>query len=197
MDLCYYYLLRDSGGYGASNANNRIDNFKKSVARYGDNSAIMGYKDREIENFSDDLYFGLLHYLEPRLATNGRIALVPMPTSIPKSHEHFDNRLERLCQLSAEKSRFCDYVEVFDAVQVARPVHAGGNRSMAAISVNIKLLPFPAGYNTYILIDDVITTGMHFKACKEKLLQACPNATILGAFLARQRNQYDDCTFSY
>ncbi len=28
MDLCYYYLLRDSGGYGASNANNRIDNFK-------------------------------------------------------------------------------------------------------------------------------------------------------------------------
>ena len=124
-DFCYYYLLRDSGGYGASNANNRIDNFKKSVARYGDNPAVMGYKAKEIEKFSHDLYYGLLQYLEPQLAASGRIALVPMPTSIPKTHDDFDDRLERLCQLSAGMSRICDYVEVFDAAQATRLIICG------------------------------------------------------------------------
>lgn len=35
-DMCYYYLVRTSGGFSTSEANNRIDNFKKKPEQGGD-----------------------------------------------------------------------------------------------------------------------------------------------------------------
>jgi predicted amidophosphoribosyltransferase len=36
-----------------------------------------------------------------------------------------------------------------------------------------------------ILVDDVITQGAHFKACKTLLQQEFPNSKIKGLFIAR------------
>jgi len=40
--------------------------------------------------------------------------------------------------------------------------------------------------STIALIDDVITTGAHFKACKSLLQNAFTNSKIIGVFAARR-----------
>ena len=58
-DICYYYLVRTDEGYTASDANSRIENFKKPPERYRDIPKIWWYKNNAIEEFANDV-IGLL-----------------------------------------------------------------------------------------------------------------------------------------
>jgi predicted amidophosphoribosyltransferase len=45
---------------------------------------------------------------------------------------------------------------------------------------------------TILVIDDVLTTGCHFKAMKQVLLNRFPNTAIIGMFIARRVPEADD-----
>ena len=72
------------------------------------------------------------------------------------------------------------------------PYHSGTiHRNIQDIKSNIVFHGFdPNRVNQYdnieiAIVDDVITTGAHFKACQELILEQYPHAAIYGIFLAK------------
>ncbi|EIX7253969.1 hypothetical protein MK585_001925, partial [Campylobacter coli] len=56
-----------------------------------------------------------------------------------------------------------------------------------------EILFYPPNFfdKNIVLIDDVLTTGGHFKACKNILLEKLdPNINIVGLFLAKTEHYY-------
>lgn len=186
-DICYFLHYRTKGGYSANRVNNEIDNFKKPVDLCKKNSAVREYKNNAISFFSTQLCGFFRENLIPHIEQS-EILLIPMPTSKAEDDELFDNRLILLCEnveRSLPKVTMGNYIHTIRSVQ---PVHDGGARDPTIIKSNLAIDRFTPGNNQIIvLIDDVLTTGCHFRACKNLLKEnGICNGTIIGIFLTRQ-----------
>lgn len=187
-DSCYYYLVHTPGGYTASKANSRIANFKKDPKFRGDR-IVWGYKLREIEKFADDVSAFLIYgKIADIVELFGDAAIAPMPTSKPKSHPEYDDRLPALCRLVANRVGNITFEDPFDMAYEVTPSHAGGSRNVEQLKRAIVFNGISSDTNILILVDDVITTGAHFVACKEIVERFYPNIMIIGLFLSRHRS---------
>lgn len=182
-DLCFYYLERSRGTWRESQANSIVSNFQKDIEKHAANAHALFYKDQAIEYFAERI--SLLIGRKNRACP---LVLVPMVTSKPKSHRWFDDRLFR----TANKVRLmrpgevavCD---ILDLDSEMRKSKLGGERDPQSISGHILVAsPEYPQADTVFLIDDVITTGGHFAACRDAVKPLFPNARIVGVFLARQ-----------
>lgn len=191
QDLCFYYLNRTSGGFSASVANDLIDDFKKDVARFRNNSYVMGYKQRAIKTIAEALSNFVVDTLGSALAAGQSVSLVPMPTSLPPDHPDYDDRLVRLCELASNH----DGVRVDDVLHARAAMvksHLGGTRVPEIIARNIEFDGFPTAPDYAILVDDVLTTGAHYAACRDIIRRSPKNrpAALIGAFLCIHRSDY-------
>lgn len=187
-DQCYFYMDRQRGGWDKSEANQLIFNFKKRLKRRG--CPDWHYKTEAIEKFSDDVA-----RLLGRFAWRGRRpVLVPMPTSKCRSDDAYDDRIVRVAQKASEKSGI-DYHEVFDLGDTMVSAHFGGTRSVGVIQDNLILMDGAyrlCDYDVCLLVDDVLTTGAHFRACKEVLQNEYPQMIVIGVFWSKQLpDEYD------
>lgn len=197
-DPCYFLLNRISGGFGASAANSLIDDFKKDPYRFRNNPSVMAYKESAIQRFS----LSLASFLLPLVAAGTGITLVPMPTSKAEGDVAYDDRLVRLCEKAAEAAGNVRVENVLHSRSTVQASHHGGTRDVAAISENI-LCSAPACPRTLcvVLVDDVLTTGAHYAACREKVARLFPECGVfIGAFLSIHRSDsidYDALGISY
>lgn len=189
-DYCFFYLERTSGGYLASEANQRIKNFKHDV-KYKSNPTVWGYKQREIERFADDVC-DLLNgdAFKSIFVQYPSTALVPIPTHHPKKDALYDSRLFDMCSIIASRIDALNVEDVFDMAEAVTPAHAGGSRNISSIGASIILGDFSRRPNLIILVDDVLTTGAHYVACRNKIRAVYPSVPIIGIFLAKQK--YED-----
>jgi predicted amidophosphoribosyltransferase len=182
-DECFFfgeYLPRE--GYGASPTNRLIFNYKKSVARRGQPEYV--YKERAIKDVS-----GLLgHALSPHAVR--ACTFVPVPPSKVKRDVLYDDRLVQ----SLQGVPGIDVRELLVLTDSARAHHeyqpdekrpTPGNL-YAILEVDPACL-HPPVQQTIVLFDDVLTTGAHFKACKQKLKEALPGRPIIGLFIGRRK----------
>lgn len=181
-DQCYFYMDRQRGGWDKSEANQLIFNLKKGPEREG--CPDWHYKADAIEGFASDT----ARLLE-RFSWRGmRPLLVPMPTSKSRFDELYDDRIVRVSQRASSLSGI-DCLEVFDLEASVVSAHFGGSRSIDGIKSNLIVLDESAllsEYDVCLLVDDVLTTGAHFRACKEKLVERFPDLIVIGVFWAKQ-----------
>lgn len=188
-DLCYYYLIRTSGGYAKSEANSRIENFKKEPEKYRTRPDVWQYKEREIKRFANDVCNFLDRAdVERMLKAFGKVALVPIPTSKPKSDKFYDSRLVDMCSVVASRNRLVRLEDVFDMKKPFTPAHKGGARSLAYLKGAMSFSGFAQAPNLVILVDDVLTSGIHYVACRSIIQQAYPGIQVMGLFLSRHRS---------
>lgn len=184
-DVCYYLLIRHSGSYDVSKANDRINNFQKDLERFHDHSNVLYYKDREIKRFSVELAY-LMHAMTEERAS---VCLVPMPTSRPETDEFYDDRLVRLCDKTVSICRKCGIkqvstLNVLHTVKRVQKSKAGGSRNPATLKENMRFDGFESYPGLIVLVDDVLTSGAHFAACKSLIRAQNERAEIVGVFLA-------------
>ena len=175
-DRCYYFLNYLPGeGYSASKGNDLILNFKKDI-RYKDTNS-WGYKILAIKQFANMLHGAL----------GGRICtIIPMPTSKPRGSQNFDDRLDQTAAMLGQISTNYDIQLCLDVKEECPAAHRGGERSPDALLQNIILTPpLSPPKNNIILIDDVLTSGGHFKAAKAAILAKYPEADVIGFFLGK------------
>jgi len=178
-DICYYTGEYTAGeGHAYSDTNQLIHNFKKSVDKRG--TAQWQHKETAILKAA--------HIFRAALKPDAQITFVPIPPSKSKSDPLYDNRMLRLLQETCN-NRPTDIREMVIQVQSTEAVHLSNLRPtpeelIANYYIDENLTePTP---KTILIVDDVLTTGCHFKAIQQLLVQRFPHVKIFGLFIARR-----------
>ncbi len=181
-DDCYYhgeYTVRQ--GYDFSTTNDLVINLKKGLEYK--NGPAWKYKAQAIRTCADAFLGGVG---SEWLST---VTLVPIPPSKAKSDPQYDDRiLQILRALEASASVRCDVRELIIQRRSYDPSHSSSDRISPADLHQLYHLapdllePQPV---RVALVDDVLTTGAHFRAGKDLLLKQWPDAHVTGLFVAR------------
>lgn len=175
-DRCFYFLEKEAEGYTKSQANNLIYNFKKPVDRRG--MPEWRYKEQAI-----GIFIRMLCGVEYR---GECITIVPAPTSKPRGHAEWDDRIDQVVNGLQKCRPELNVERILDTTATHTPAHIGGSRSISDIQAHTSCIPLEkCSSGLVVVIDDVLTTGAHFKAWKNMILQQNPNIQgVLGLFLS-------------
>ena len=176
-DDCYFareYIA--GGGFQASEANQLISNFKKGVDRK-DNIYEWRHRIHAVNKFALEL--------SNALAKN--IILANIPSSKCLSDPEYDNRFEDMFLVLKKLRPDLKIENPISSIVSVVASHHGGTRNPEEISENLVWKGFEDKIPRHIvLVDDVLTSGAHFKACKELIQYHCPQTIVSGVFWARR-----------
>lgn len=193
-DACFYYLVyTPHAGYGISNANGIVLNYKIPI---GGESGLRNrpqrrrYKDAAIAKYAE----AIVDFIEGKriratgeelAAMGGRVGLLPVPPSYAIVNPDYDDRNVQTCKRVHDRFGFrvCRDIETTETVI---PSHNGGNRSIDSIMASMRLVGRTVDDCDFVfVIDDVLVTGAHFVAVKSMLQNGGYERPIIGLFLAR------------
>ncbi|CUI28128.1 hypothetical protein LA03_32125 [Burkholderia gladioli] len=188
QDICYYAGEYTAGeGHAYSETNQLILNFKKSMDKRG--TAQWQYKERAILQAAA--------IFRAAIKADAEITFVPIPPSKAKNDPLYDDRMLQLLQAVC-KGRHTDIRELVVQRESSAAAHLSDTRPTPdELVANYQLdesLAEPAP-QTIFVVDDVLTTGCHFKAVKQVLGRRFPEARIVGLFLARRAPKSVDLDF--
>jgi hypothetical protein len=188
QDICYYTGEYTAGeGHAYSDTNQLIHNFKKTMDKRG--TAQWQYKERAILQAAN--------IFRAAIKEDARITFVPVPPSKAKTDPLYDDRMLRLLEATC-RDRHTDIRELVVQLQSVEAAHLADRRPTPdELVANYRLdesLAEPEPQVVFI-VDDVLTTGCHFKAVQRLLTKRFPQARIAGLFLARRAPKSVDLDF--
>ena len=180
-DACYfigeYTAYR---GYAHSDTNHLIFNFKKTMDRRG--RPEWRYKDQAIQTAAA----AFRRTLAPK--DLDRLTFVPIPPSKAKGDPLYDDRLTRMLGAIRPKPPL-DVRELVvqtvstDAIHV-QDVRPAPEEIQALYRIDETLAEPAPGI--IAVVDDILTTGAHFRATKSVLSTRFPGTSIIGLFISRR-----------
>lgn len=179
QDVCYYIGEYTAGkGHAYSETNQLILNFKKTVDKRG--TAQWQYKENAILQAAN--------IFRAAIRKEAQITFVPVPPSKAKNDPQYDDRVYRLIQTTCI-DRVADIRELITQLQSAEATHLTNNRPtpeelVANYRFEDSLADPPPEF--IFVVDDVLTTGCHFRAIHGLLKQRYPQTQIAGLFIARR-----------
>lgn len=179
-DTCYFigeYTARQ--GFNYSTTNNLILNFKKAMNRR--DKPEWTYKEQAIKQAAMAFRIALGNTLD-------QLTFVPIPPSKTKGDPLYDDRLKQmLCAIQPNTG--LDIRELIVQTSSTEAVHSSVVRPKLSelgklYRIDEALIgPKP---KTIAIIDDILTTGAHFRAIESLLSTRFPASQIIGLFLARR-----------
>ena len=179
-DVCRY-LGEYAAGKGAAHSatNSLILDFKMPVSRRRHNPP---QKDKAIAGAAA----ALRRALEASLLE--RAVFVPVPPSKSKDDDGYDDRLVRMLR-AVRPERPLDVRELIVQTRSVEPTHRRSTRLRAsdieAMYGIDEALEAP-GTGLVVVVDDLITSGAHFRAAQRTLSRHFPDIDVAGLFLARR-----------
>lgn len=186
----HYYLTEDHDcyffgeytahqGYSHSSTNQIISNLKKSPTVRG--TSQWPYKVKAIRRVAACIG----NAINPEAI--GRITLVPIPPSKMKNHSEYD---DRMVAVARAVSNGIDVRELIVSTADREAAHKNDQQRlkphqlMGMLQIDEAVCP-PVPREIF-LIDDVVTTGCSFVACRTLLQNRFPNIAVSGIFAARR-----------
>ncbi len=159
-----------------------------------------GATNQLVHNLQKKKGDGGYHYKVPAIAQCARdfsqainakwlagATLVPVPPSKNKTDPLFDDRMVQVCRgiRSAVPS---DVREIVEQINSTDTFKGGHRKSPDELEANYRIVAneLAQARPAIGVVDDVLTTGSHFKAVRAKILAERPNAKIVGFFVARR-----------
>lgn len=176
-DYCVYAREHVAGGYEASESNQMIFNYKKPISYKS--TPQWFYKIHSIGRFASEL--SLLKF------PKGSV-LIPAPTSKPRTSTLFDSRIDDSLEKLVEYREDLIIQKIIDVTEELRDSHSeGGSRDPESLIPFLTISDFTIDNipNRVFFIDDMITSGGHFKACKTVFNRKYPDIDFIGVFWAR------------
>ena len=180
-DLCYYigeYTARQ--GYTYSHTNSLILNFKKPVDRR--ERPEWRYKLAAIQEAADAFRRGM------STEALDRLTFIPIPPSKARDDPKYDDRLTQMLK-AIRRQPALDIRELIVQTESAKAAHDREERprprQIEALYKVDETLSVPAP-NAIAVVDDLLTTGAHFKAAQSVLVAQFPGIPVIGLFIARR-----------
>ena len=178
-DECYYFGEYTTGrGYKHSPTNQLIMNLKKPMDRQGMRD--WRYKGEAINQVAEMMREAIVE----RIAT-----FVPIPPSKAKSDSMYDDRISQVLNTAFSHEERYDVRELVMQVSSRQPFHnmqSRQNPEEKARNYKINEVVANPSPSLIAVVDDVLTTGCHFKAIKIILSRRFPGVKIIGLFIARR-----------
>lgn len=181
-DDCYYlgeYTARE--GYGFSRTNQLIYNLKKSPSERG----------RPSWSYKLDAIRACAHALVRSLPSSwlDRVTMVPVPPSKPVDDALYDDRIFQLLVEMARRAVVeCDVRELILQEGGYEAAHLAARRPRPEELLDRYRLNQGAVHpkpRSIAVVDDVISSGAHFRAAKDRLQEQWPDVPVVGLFVAR------------
>ena len=181
-DECYFfgeYTAR--GGYQFGPTNQLIFNLKKGVERRG--RPEWQYKEQAIRTVA----WALRRAIKPEAIDS--ITFVPIPPSKAKSDPLYDDRMTQVL-LAIRPDPPLDVRELIVQNNSVQAAHEADIRPTpqdveAGYTLNTNLAATPP-QDFIFVVDDVLTTGAHFRAAQAVLRRQFLETPIVGVFVARR-----------
>ena len=185
-DHCFFlgeYTARR--GYSYSTTNNVILNFKKSVDRKG--RPEWRYKEAAIRDVAAAFSSALGNDID-------NFTYVPTPPSKARDDDLYDDRLVQMLR-QMRPGQPVDVRDMVVQISSGESSHLSEFRPKPddiadTYTIDTSLVHSPRKW--IAVVDDVLTTGAHFKAMQAILNQHFPDTTIIGLFVARRVPNADD-----
>ena len=180
-DKCYFlgeYTARR--GYSYSETNNLISNLKKGIERR--DLPEWRYKERAIRQAAQ----AFRQALAP--ADLNRLTFMPIPPSKARDHQHYDDRLPRMLAAIRQEPPL-DIRELIVQTESTEAAHLIDARPRPEDIEAIYRIDPDAAEPTPVsiaIVDDLLTTGAHFRAAKAILSNHFPQVPVVGLFIARR-----------
>lgn len=186
-DEVWYFAEYSSGkGYVHSPANQLITNLKHGVEfRTEPPSGRWYYKNVAIEKVG--------RALASVIGADFRnsATFVPIPPSVVRTDDSYDGRMSDVLQAFKRYGGGTpDVRELIYQAYSTRKSHESDERVtqaelLAAYRIDEAICAPPP--HTVALIDDMLTTGTHFLAARQKVLERFPGIRVLGIFVCRRK----------
>lgn len=188
-DDCFYageYTARS--GFGASEMNQLITNLKKPPSRQG--RPEWRYKLQAIRQCAV-----LLRQIKKKWVETPGHVLVPVPPSKATTDPEYDDRMLQVLKSAHDENDWnADIREMVNQRQSMAASHESDERaSIDELVQNYEIdqaLAEPAP-DTVVIVDDMLTTGRHFKAMQRVLETQFPGIQTIGVFISRRVPQSD------
>jgi hypothetical protein len=180
-DECFYFHeYTPKQGFNYSPANDFVLNFKIKVRHR--NEPRYHYKTQAI-NEAGRRWSTLLR----TMASDQQLTLVPIPPSKARDHAEYDDRVWRAIRI-ASTGRQVDARELIVQTESYAAAHeqGDGHRIRPEELQPMYRVSDMAPRQRVILFDDMLTTGCHFVAARNAILEKWPDRQVLGFFLARR-----------
>ncbi len=184
-DECFYigeYTSRQ--GYGYSKINQAIYNLKIEPKVQHENPYRYQYKTQTIAAIGQCFRSNIkTEYLEQHAT------IIPIPPSKTRTHPDYDDRILQICNKIVADIANPDVQDIIvpnvDMAATHEQEHKPTPDELyAAYTIECQAAYRPRGIT--ILVDDVLTTGSHFKACKRLINERFPETHVIGFFAARR-----------
>jgi hypothetical protein len=188
QDICFYAGEYTAGeGHAYSETNQLILNFKKSMDKQG--TAQWQYKEHAIKQAAD--------IFRTAIRENALITFVPVPPSKSKTDPLYDDRMIRMLQAvcAGRNSEIRELVVQQKSVKAAHLAEQRPSPDELVANYYLEESLTEPEPGIIFIVDDVLTTGCHFKAVQRMLVQRFPEARIVGLFLARRVPKSVDLDF--
>lgn len=182
-DKCYFFIEYTSGeNYNYSDGNRLISNLKKPVLKRG--RAEYRYKNEAINKCS-----AWLRIVYDSSIVWQRSTFVPVPSSKCIDDPLYDDRMVKVCEGISSQADVRSIVFQTETTVASHTVKDGERLKLEQLlsiyGINEGLCnPTP---KHIIIVDDMLTTGTHFKAMQHTLQRRFPGIPIEGVFIARRR----------
>jgi predicted amidophosphoribosyltransferase len=161
-----------------------VFNLKAEPTEIVDHPNRQWYKAEAIGQFISDalIFFKRLFEQKPSLT----VLLVPVPPSASRSDPNYDDRLVQVVNNLANSCSniTADDILAFDETQ--QPSHIGGSRNPDELLKSLRFVgPTGTPPDVIFVLDDVISSGAHYHACKTLLSRHYSDSQIAGLFWAK------------
>jgi hypothetical protein len=178
-DECYFIGEYTAGrGFSHSSTNQFIYNLKKSVERRGRPDWV--WKEKAIQQGAEMLK----ESINPAFLESA--TFVPVPPSRIASDPLYDDRMTQLLRRLGHNADVRELVIQSEGMHDAHTAatRPWPNNLYGNYEIDQSLIePIPS---RIAVVDDVLTTGAHFKAMKRILQETFPEVEVIGLFLARR-----------
>ncbi|MFK4381024.1 hypothetical protein [Bradyrhizobium sp. USDA 223] len=159
-----------------------------------------GETNQLIHNLQKKRNDGGYHYKAPAIARCARdlsavlsaewldqATIVPIPPSKVKTDPAYDDRMVQVCR-GIRAPAPPDVRELIEQIAFTDTFKGGNRKAPAELKQNYRIAENHLQNLRGIvgIFDDVLTTGSHFKAVKEMILERAPKTRVIGLFVARR-----------